>query len=57
MAEKECPACALNVDSELTECSYCGYEFPQESSSRRWMAWLFAFLMILPLLYILRRFF
>ena len=51
----ECPACALESESGQESCPYCGYEFPVESAPRRWMAWVMAFLMILPLLYILRR--
>jgi hypothetical protein len=52
----ECPSCALEIDAGQPTCPYCGYEFPADPASRRWMAWLMAFLMILPLLYIVSRF-
>ena len=55
--KNECPSCALEVEQESGECPYCGYEFPETKVSRVWMAWLFAFLMILPLLYIVKRLF
>lgn len=47
--ERECPACALSADSEEEVCPYCGYEFPELSRSRKWVAWLMAFLLIWPL--------
>jgi len=56
MSKIECPSCAMETESGQESCMYCGYEFPVDSVSRRWMAWVMAFLMILPLLYILRRF-
>ena len=30
MSQKECPSCALEVDSNHRECPYCEYEFPDE---------------------------
>jgi RNA polymerase subunit RPABC4/transcription elongation factor Spt4 len=30
MKKKECPSCALDVESKLKVCPYCGYEFPAE---------------------------
>lgn len=55
--QTECPSCALDTDSGLEICPYCGYEFPAVSAPRRWMAYLMAFLMILPLIYLLTRLF
>ncbi|GIV60803.1 zinc ribbon domain-containing protein [Rhodocaloribacter litoris] len=26
--QKECPACALDVEATAEVCPYCGYEFP-----------------------------
>jgi RNA polymerase subunit RPABC4/transcription elongation factor Spt4 len=30
MKQKECPACAMNVDSDKRICPICGYEFPKD---------------------------
>lgn len=48
--EIECPSCALMAPADAEECPYCGYEFPQQSRRVRWMAWVFAFLLIYPLI-------
>ena len=29
MAKKECPSCAMEIDSDANECPICGYEFPK----------------------------
>ena len=51
----ECPSCALQVENDPETCPYCGYEFPETKGSRVAMAWLFAALLLLPVLYILFR--
>ena len=50
MADKlrECPSCALDVDTAADVCPYCAYEFPQQRSSRTFMAWLMALLLAWP---------
>ena len=50
MALRECPSCAMESEDDLEVCPYCGYEFPEISRSRRWVAWLMAFLLIWPLI-------
>ena len=49
-AQKECPACALDVDREATECPYCGYEFPVTRSSVKLVAIIMALLLLWPLI-------
>lgn len=48
MEEKECPSCALSVKASAEECPYCGYEFPEQDTGLKTMAWLFALLMLWP---------
>ncbi|MFY0600218.1 MAG: hypothetical protein JXR03_11145 [Cyclobacteriaceae bacterium] len=31
MKDKECPSCAMQIDSSSKECPVCGYEFPKQS--------------------------
>lgn len=50
MEEKECPSCALQVDASADVCPYCDYEFPQRSTGVKTMAWLFALLMLWPVI-------
>ena len=59
MAEKleECPSCALEVDVREETCPYCGYEFPRQRSSLKYMAWLLALLLAWPVLELLMRLF
>ncbi len=45
----ECPSCALEVEKNLEECPYCGYEFPTQSAGFRYAGWLFIALMLWPL--------
>lgn len=54
----ECPSCALEVRVEAGEpkpetCPYCGYEFPRRARAVGAVAWLFALLLVLPLLWVL----
>jgi hypothetical protein len=37
MKEKECPACALEVEWQAAVCPYCGYAFPIQRRSHLWM--------------------
>jgi len=30
MKKKECPACAMEIDSNKRICPVCGYEFPED---------------------------
>ena len=30
MKKKECPACAMNIESDRKICPICGYEFPED---------------------------
>ena len=51
----ECPSCALESEAGQEVCPYCGYEFPVVKRSMPWFAWLFALLLIWPLVEILKR--
>lgn len=58
MAQRECPACALESDTAETVCPFCGYEFPEPSKGLSAAAWLFIFLLIgLPLWWLIDRLF
>ncbi|MBT3449587.1 MAG: zinc ribbon domain-containing protein [Bacteroidetes Order II. Incertae sedis bacterium] len=52
---RECPSCALESNDDHETCPFCGYEFPELHKSLPWFAWLFALLMIWPLIEILKR--
>lgn len=51
--QKECPACALDIDGEAEVCPYCGYEFPRQASSVKIVAVVMALLLLWPLLELL----
>lgn len=36
--QKECPSCAMEIESNATECPICGYEFPKTSQWNRGLA-------------------
>lgn len=55
--ERECPSCGLDVPEDAEICPFCQYEFPELSTARKGMAWVFALLLLLPVLYILNRLF
>jgi RNA polymerase subunit RPABC4/transcription elongation factor Spt4 len=38
MSKKECPSCAMEVESTSKTCPICGYEFTGFPSWIRWMA-------------------
>jgi RNA polymerase subunit RPABC4/transcription elongation factor Spt4 len=44
--KKECPGCAVPIDSAEEICPICGYEFPKQSTGIKIMAWLMIILMI-----------
>lgn len=46
----ECPSCALEIPADAETCPYCGYEIPQQKSSTKTAAIIFALLMIWPLI-------
>jgi RNA polymerase subunit RPABC4/transcription elongation factor Spt4 len=45
--KKECPSCAMEIDSKSKLCPVCGYEFPQNTG----LKWVAIGLVILWLLY------
>lgn len=49
MKKKECPSCAMEIDSEEKVCPICDYEFPEESRLNRFsgIAMLVIFIIIL----------
>ncbi len=51
---RECPSCALDVDTDAEVCPYCNYEFPQQKSSRKAMAWVMALLLAWPVFELLK---
>lgn len=55
--ERECPSCGLDVPEDSEICPFCQYEFPELSTTRKGMAWVFALLLLLPVIYILNRLF
>lgn len=48
MKKKECPSCAMEIDSNATTCPICGYEFPTQNKIYTWVAIL---LLIVILMY------
>ncbi|MBL7839331.1 MAG: hypothetical protein JNJ75_04255 [Cyclobacteriaceae bacterium] len=51
MKKKECPACAMEVDTGSRICPICGYEFTPTGGGRRWIAIALLVLIIIALLY------
>jgi len=49
MKTKECPSCAMEIDTKSKECPICGYEFGEISSGYKWLAIL---LVVVFLLYL-----
>ena len=56
MTTKECPSCAMEVKKTAASCPICGYEFPQQKSSIKWIALLMLILFAYPLIRLLMRF-
>jgi len=48
MKKKECPSCAMEIDSAATTCPICGYEFPAQNKIYKWVAIL---LLVVILIY------
>ncbi|MBK7390138.1 MAG: hypothetical protein IPI23_14025 [Bacteroidetes bacterium] len=48
MKKKECPSCAMEIESSSATCPVCGYEFPVQSKIYTWVA---IFLLVVILLY------
>ncbi|MDZ4716388.1 MAG: hypothetical protein SH819_13065 [Cytophagales bacterium] len=38
MKKKECPSCAMDIDSESAVCPICSYEFSRSFGVTRWVA-------------------
>ena len=47
----------MTVDADTDVCPVCGYEFPEPRPGFGPAAWLFVGLMLLPVLWVLFRFF
>ncbi|WP_157963166.1 hypothetical protein [Algoriphagus litoralis] len=47
MKTKECPSCAMEIDSKASVCPICKFEFPQR---KPWIAWTAILLVIIWLL-------
>ncbi|MBL0340787.1 MAG: hypothetical protein IPP71_07635 [Bacteroidetes bacterium] len=50
MKKKECPSCAMEINSEATICPICGYEFPVQHKIYVWVAILLLVVLILYML-------
>ncbi len=46
--KKECPSCAMEIDSNEKVCPICGYEFPEEN---KWMKYVVFILIVVFVLY------
>ncbi|MFB6258415.1 MAG: hypothetical protein ABEH38_06960 [Flavobacteriales bacterium] len=47
MPRRECPSCAMEVDSKEKSCPICGYEFPDYSKGFKLIAILLILIFIL----------
>jgi RNA polymerase subunit RPABC4/transcription elongation factor Spt4 len=47
MKKKECPSCAMEIDSNLRRCPVCDYEFPSTNPLLKWTALFLAALFLL----------
>lgn len=52
MKKKECPSCAMEVESGSRRCPICSYEFPGTNSPLRWVALLLALLFLFYVLFL-----
>jgi RNA polymerase subunit RPABC4/transcription elongation factor Spt4 len=50
MKTKECPSCAMEVDSESKVCPICQYQFAGQSTGLKWTAIILALLFLLYLI-------
>lgn len=44
---KECPSCAMEIDSKAKICPICQYEFPRQASGTIWIAVLLIIVFVL----------
>ena len=49
MKKKECPACAMEIAENSTQCPICGYEFGE--TNKGWVKWLAILLLLIILFY------
>ncbi len=56
MQKRECPSCAVDIDSSSEVCPICGYEFPRRKSGFRTIAVILILLFIWPLIRIIMHF-
>jgi RNA polymerase subunit RPABC4/transcription elongation factor Spt4 len=47
MKKKECPSCAMDIDTDSTICPICGFEFPTSKPLYKWIAIALVFLFLL----------
>lgn len=50
MNTRECPGCAMEVNSDAEVCPICGYEFPRQPLSLQIMVWVMVALLLIWLL-------
>jgi len=46
MQTRECPGCAMEVDTDAEVCPICGYEFPKQSTAMKVMVWVMMILLL-----------
>jgi RNA polymerase subunit RPABC4/transcription elongation factor Spt4 len=51
MKKKECPSCAMNIESKSKVCPICGYEFAEFSPVIKWVAILLVVIFLLFLIF------
>ncbi|MEX2600523.1 MAG: hypothetical protein WD355_02670 [Balneolaceae bacterium] len=51
MPTRECPSCAVEVDTSESDCPICGYEFPQQPKGVQIMALIMAILILIWLIF------
>lgn len=47
MKKKECPSCAMDIDTKSKLCPICGHEFSEHSPLVKWIAILLLLLFLL----------
>ena len=50
--KKECPSCAMEIDSKTKQCPVCNYEFPSSHQGLKWGALLLALLFLLYMIFV-----
>lgn len=51
METRECPGCAIEVDTDAEACPICGYEFPKQPIGVKIMVWVMVILLLAWLLF------